>query len=91
MSKHNCRRLPDEKQQHEFATKIRKMTDAQLCSFIDEIQHSKENDDVAQFLNRLEWMSGTGNRIGRATVAKLKAFAKSEGYIRKDDFIEKNY
>lgn len=82
MKKRNCRRLPDEKQQHEFATKIRKMTDAQICSFIDEIQRPNENDDVAQFLNRLEWMSGTGNRIGRATVAKLKAFAISEGYIK---------
>ena len=84
MKKRNCRRLPDEKQQYEFATKIRKMTDAQLCSFIDEIKGSNGNDDVAQFLNRLEWMSGTGNRIGRATVAKLRAFAQVEGYIRKD-------
>lgn len=83
MKKRNCRRPPDEKQQHEFATKIRKMTDAQICNFIDEIQRPNKDVGVEQFLDRLEWMSGTGNRIGRATVAKLRAFAKAEGYIRK--------
>ncbi len=81
MKKRNCRRQPDEKQQHEFATKIRKMTDAQLCLFVGEVKGSKSS--VEEFLSRLAWMSGTGNGIGRATLAKLEKFAQTEGFITK--------
>jgi hypothetical protein len=81
MQKRNCRRLPAEKDQHVLATKIRKMTDSQLCDFIDEIQNSTRSVD--DFLSCLNNMSGTGNGIGRATVAKLKEFALKEGYVAK--------
>ncbi|MDR1630062.1 MAG: hypothetical protein LBS36_07620 [Oscillospiraceae bacterium] len=33
--KRNCRMTDDERQMHERAVRIRKMTDAQICEFID--------------------------------------------------------
>jgi hypothetical protein len=37
MKKRNCRMTPAEREQHERATKIRKMTDAQLCGMLDRL------------------------------------------------------
>lgn len=36
--KRNCRRTDDERDQHDRATRIRKMTDAQICSYIDGLE-----------------------------------------------------
>ena len=33
--KKNCRRTDEERAVHDRATRLRKMTDAQLCDFID--------------------------------------------------------
>ena len=75
MKKHNWRMTPEEREQHERATKIRKMTDKQTCEYIDELcspQHAVEN-----FLYGVESCKG----IGQATIAKLRGFAKKEGFI----------
>jgi hypothetical protein len=37
MKKPNCRKTPEEIEQHKMAVEIRKMTDAQICDYIDGI------------------------------------------------------
>lgn len=77
--KRNCRRTPDELRQHEIAVKVRKMTDRQLCEYIDGLSASLPS--VADFLRRLDELSGTGNGIGRVTVNKLRRIAIKEGFL----------
>ena len=40
----------------------------------------KSSDTINEFFLDLSRMSGTGNGIGAATVARLKTFAKEYGY-----------
>ena len=54
--KRNCRRTPDELRQHEIAVKIRKMTDQQLCKYIDGL--SKAVPSVEDFFHCLYAASG---------------------------------
>ncbi len=77
--KQNCRRTPDELRLHEIAVKVRKMTDQQLCEFIDGLSASRPS--VEDFLRRLDELSGTGNGIGRVTVNKLRRIAIKEGFL----------
>ncbi len=93
MKKRNCRKTEAEKTMHEKAVKIRKMTDEQLCNFIDNLfdaaEESKKKESkapsksnkVAEFIRHLDSMSGTGNGIGKSTVYKLQKFAEKEGYL----------
>ena len=81
MAKKNYRKSPLEKQQHEKAVKIRKMTDEQLCDFIDEIAEGNTNQ-VKDFLDRLEELKGTGNGISTNIIKKLCKIAESEGFIK---------
>lgn len=51
--KRNCRRTPDELRQHETAVKVRKMTDRQLCEFIDRLSISRPSvEDFFRCRNR---------------------------------------
>ena len=77
--KRNCRRTPKEIQDHDTAVKVRKMTDEQLCEFINGLSASLPS--VADFLRRLDELSGTGNGIGRVTVNKLRRIAAQEGFL----------
>lgn len=79
--KRNCRRSSLEKTQHDTAVKIRKMTDEQICDFIDEISNSKSNDDIARFLDKLEELKGFGNGISTKTIARLRKIAVENGFI----------
>ena len=45
------------------------------------IEMEDRHKGVGYFLSRLSCLSGTGIGIGPSTVAKLKEFAKKEGYI----------
>lgn len=89
MKKRNCRLTPIERIQHDRATRIRKMTDAQLCAYLDEIQAQGEAlDDIAirrhgieAFLSHLASMAGTGNGIGAGTVAKLRKLAEGMRFL----------
>ena len=81
MAKKNYRKSPLEKQQHEKAVKIRKMTDEQLCDFIDEIAEGNTNQ-VKDFLDRLEELQGTGNGISTNIIKKLCKIAESEGFVK---------
>lgn len=75
--KRNCRRSELEKAQHDTAVKIRKMTDEQICDFLNEIENRQpEGNRIGEFLDRLE-NSGMGAR----TMKKLREFAADMGYI----------
>lgn len=76
MKKRSCKMTGDEKAEHEFAVKVRKMTDKQLYEYVNEIS---EKNSVEGFIHRLETQSHTG--IGPATLKKIKNFAVSEGFI----------
>ena len=79
--KRNCKRNNLERTQHDTAVKIRKMTDEQICNFINEISESKSNDDITRFLDKLEELKGIGNGISTKTIAKLRKIAVENGFI----------
>lgn len=79
--KRNCRRSNLERTQHDTAVKIRKMTDEQICDFINEISVSKSNADITRFLDKLEELKGIGNGISTKTIAKLRKIAVDNGFI----------
>lgn len=79
--KRNCRRSNLERTQHDTAVKIRKMTDEQICNFINEISESKSNDDITRFLDKLEELKGIGNGISTKTIAKLRKIAVENSFI----------
>lgn len=82
MAKKNYRKSPLERQQHDTAVKVRKMTDEQLCAFIDEI--SNQNNSLEQFFERLNELKGTGNGISTGTIFKLKKIAVAEGLLMEE-------
>ena len=85
--KRNCRRDTEEKSIHERAVRLRKMTDAQICEFIDHTYQrgvSKGAELAAaqaappdggaagrKFIAFLESRVGSGNRIGKGTILYL--------------------
>jgi len=88
MKKRNCRMTEEEKMVHERAVKLRKMTDEQLCAYVDGLEEKAKKKyekshrpTVADFIRHLDNMVGTGNGIGYSTVEKIKFFAKSEGFM----------
>ena len=92
MPKRNRQKTEAERAQHDTAVRVRKMTDAQLCAFLDETYQRGKRDgaaapppppqnDVAAFIQLLDAKSGTGNGIGKSTVYKLRKVAQSEGFL----------
>jgi hypothetical protein len=96
MKKRSCRMTQQEREQHNTAVSIRKMTDEQLCAYIEDIMRegiklgkskaaeqsfARRSDIIREFIQRLSVKSSTGNGIGPATVQKIKAFAEKEGYL----------
>lgn len=80
MKKRNCRMTDSEKEIHDRAVKIRKMTDEQLCRYIDELSAAPPTDDknIGRFLALISQTKG----IGAVTERKLYALAKEEGFIK---------
>ena len=85
MKKRSCRLTPEERTTHINAVKIRKMTDQQLVTFVNEqflngfvtaYEHS-----TAKFLEYLERDIGSGNGIGKITFSRLQKIAKEGGFI----------
>ena len=68
----------EEKTEHEFAVKVRKMTDKQLYEFICDLS---EKNSVERFIKQLESQSHAG--IGPATIKKIKEFAMENGYLQR--------
>lgn len=80
MAKKNFQKTPLERAQHEKAVKVRKMTDSQLCKFLDTLADEvQDNKTVKSFLKLLE--EGDYRGIDSATVAKIKNIALKEGFI----------
>lgn len=88
MSTRNCRRTSTEREQHERAVRIRKMTDAQLCEYIDDLEAGNrpaapnQAEIVADFLDKLTIRSDTGIRVSDATIRKLRQWATEMGYFQ---------
>ena len=89
MKKRNCRRTSTEKLQHEFAVKIRKMTDAAISVFFDGIYKEAEclksieigQGYVCDFVNSLH----PGKGLEPATIEKIKAYAT--GFCEECEFL----
>lgn len=77
--KRNCRRTPDELRQHEIAVKIRKMTDQQLCEYIDGL--SADRPRAEDFFHCLDKQAGSGSGISTGTIHKLRKIATKEGVL----------
>ena len=79
MKKRSCRMTDTEKEMHDRAVKIRKMTDEQLCKYIDDTQGKNETRDksVSKFLTCVAGMKG----IGKTTENKLYYLAREKGFI----------
>lgn len=94
MKKKNCRRTGVEREQHERAIRIRKMTDAQLCEYMDGLETgscppvpSKE-EIVEEFLDTLSIREDDGLRVSDATIRKIKMIARRHGFLPKVDLSE---
>lgn len=77
MKKRSCRMTSEEKAVHEFAVKVRKMTDRQLYDFVNE--HNEDSNKVSDFLGRLGANNVKG--VGPATFNNIKQFAIKEGFV----------
>lgn len=79
MKKRSCRMTDTEKEMHDRAVKIRKMTDEQLCKYIDDTQGKNDTRDknVSEFLACVAGMRG----IGKTTGNKLYSLAREKGFI----------
>lgn len=77
MKKRNCRMTQKEKDLHERAVRVRKMTDAQICALLDEpafggISPSEAKQMVKSFIEKAR--AWPNNGIGASTAAKLLKF-----------------
>lgn len=93
MKKRSCRRTKEEREIHEQAIRIRKMTDEQLVAHIDNEKQANYDlgyrdgllkgregagaENINDFLDSIESLQG----IGAVTVNKLREAAESYGYI----------
>mgnify|MGYP000791045463 FL=1 len=48
MKKRSCRRTGFEQEQHDRAIRVRKMTDAQLCAYLDELEAHNQPIVISQ-------------------------------------------
>ena len=67
MKKRNCRKSNEEKALHEKAVKIRKMTDTQLCQYIDGLRDEAYEDGFNSGRNQSKPVVKKTNEIGRAS------------------------
>lgn len=84
MKKKSCRRTDEEREQHERAIRIRKMTDAQLCKYLDGLSRTAEPvmaEIISSFLDALSVRTDDGLRVSDATIRKLREIARKHGFI----------
>lgn len=86
MKKQSCRMTQQEREAHKEAIKLRKMTDQQLVSYVNDLKERAESSKpktaegrntegkavVESFLQALKARAGSGNGIGNGTIFKLK-------------------
>lgn len=88
MSKRNCWRTDTEREQHDRAIRIRKMTDAQLCEYLDSLAAPpppagpSRGEIINRFIDDLAIRSDTGLRISDATIRKIRNMATEMGYFQ---------
>lgn len=83
MSKKNHLMTPEERAQHDFAGKLRRMTDKQLVEYVN-ARHSvltpappsSRAEAVKEFI---DLCAVSGKRMGPATIAGMKAVAREAG------------
>lgn len=91
MKKRNCRKTDIEKEQHDRAIRVRKMTDAQLCNYLDGLSASRskpqlsKEEIISSFLDTITIRRDDGLRVSDATVRKLKALARRSGYLPSEE------
>lgn len=68
-----------QKETHEKAVKLRKMTDEQLVAQVFVEQSVARRNTAAQFIEELKTAGIPG--IGKITVKKIETFAREKGYI----------
>lgn len=94
MKKPSCRRTGQEREQHERAIRIRKMTDAQLCEYLDNLAAGTRpsgptrEEIIAEFLAELGVRGDDGLRMSDATIRKVREIAVSRGYISGEEGTE---
>lgn len=87
MKKRSCRKTDTEKAQHDRAVRIRKMTDAQLCEYLDGLGSDhlepvpSKGEVIESFLNTITIRRKDGIRVSDQTVRKLRSIAEREGFI----------
>lgn len=96
MKKRSCRRTEKESELHDRAVKIRKMTDEQLCEYVDRKEQEaaesaykrglkeaeKSKDAVGSVKDFLEEIQKSKiPGVGTVTINKLKRAAAEHGYI----------
>lgn len=83
MAKKNHMLTPEEREQHDFAVKLRKMTDKQLCDFVNAQRMapapagSCKTEIVKEFIELCA--SASGRRMGPATIAAMRSVAREAG------------
>lgn len=75
----------EEREVHDYAVKVRKMTDRQLFDYFGAMQAKQEintpSEIITEFIDLVERKCGTGNGLGHSTVYKLRKLAAQEGLI----------
>ena len=91
MKKRNCRKTDIEREQHDRAIRVRKMTDTQLCAYLDELEgrnrpavisQDEREEIIGGFINSLATRSDTGLRGSGGTIRKTRGMAVENGYLR---------
>ena len=86
MKKPSCRRTGPEREQHERAIRVRKMTDAQLCEYLDGLAGvplvgPTREEVINEFLVELGVRGDDGLRMSDATIRKVREIAVSRGFV----------
>ncbi|MDD6966368.1 MAG: hypothetical protein PUK18_02540 [Firmicutes bacterium] len=83
MGKKNYLMTPEERAQHDFAVKVRKMTDKQLYDFVNAQRPApapagpSKAEIVKEFI---DLCATKGKRMGPATICGMRMVAKEAGY-----------
>lgn len=83
MAKKNHLLTPEERAQHDFAVKVRKMTDKQLYDFVNvqRLAPAPAGPSKAEIVKEFIDLCATkGKRMGPATICGMRRVAREAGY-----------
>ena len=90
MKKRNCQKTDLEREQHDRAIRIRKMTDAQLCEYIDgltqQTSHAQPEEIISNFLDLLTVPTDKGLYVSRMTANKVRQIAEQRGFLAEQKY-----